>query len=71
MQFAAVEGFSLEGDDSRVARLGAVDVDLATQLHPGHSEDGASVGTRQREGVLLLVLQQVKATCREILAILI
>lgn len=65
MQLATVEGFGLEGDDRRVARLGAVDVDLAAQLHPGHSEDGAGVGAGQREGVLLFVLQQVEATWTE------
>ena len=59
MQLATVEGLGQKVDDSGVASLGAVDVDLSPQLHPGHSEDGAGVGTGQREGVLLVVLQQV------------
>lgn len=63
MQLAAVERFGLEGDDCRVARLGAANVDFATQLHPGDGEDGAGVRTGQCEGVLLVVLQQVKTAC--------
>lgn len=60
MQLAAVERFGLEGDDRGVARLGAADVDLAAQLHPGDGEDGAGVRTGQREGVFFIVLQQVQ-----------
>lgn len=63
VQLAAVERFGLEGDGRRVARLGAADVDLAAQLHPGDSEDGAGVRTGQREGVLLVMLQQVQTAC--------
>ena len=61
MQLASVEGLGVEGDDGRVAALGAGDDDLAAQLHPGHRQDGAGVGTGQREGVLLIVVQQGQA----------
>lgn len=62
MQLASVEGLGLKGDDCRVARLGAVDVDLPAQLYPGHGEDGAGVRAGQGEGVLLIMLQQIQTT---------
>ncbi len=57
MQLAPIERLCLEGDDCRVARLGAVDIDLSSQFHPGHSEDRAGISTGQTEGVFLTVLQ--------------
>ncbi len=56
----SIERFRVEGDGGRVAALDTVDGDFASQLHPGHSEDGAGVGTGQREDVLLIVLQETK-----------
>lgn len=35
----SIEGFGVEHDVSAVARLGARDVTLPTQLHPRHSQD--------------------------------
>lgn len=60
MHLPAVEGLGVEGDGRRVATLGTVDGHFAPQLHPGHGEDGAGVGTGQREHVLLVVLQQTQ-----------
>lgn len=60
----SVEGLGVEGDGGRVAALDTVDGDLAAQLHPGHGEDGAGVGTGQREDVLLVVLQETEDPCR-------
>lgn len=64
MHLPSVERFRLESDGGGVAALDAVDGDFASQLHPGHSEDGASVGTRQREDVLLIVLQEAQHPCK-------
>ena len=36
---ASVEGFGVEHDVGAVARLGARDVTLTTQLHPRHSQN--------------------------------
>lgn len=58
----AVEGLGVEGDGGRVAALGAADGHLSPQLHPGHSEDGAGIGARQREDILLIVLQETQDT---------
>lgn len=55
-----VERLGVEGDGGGVATLHTVDGDFAPQLHPGHGEDGAGVGTGQREDVLLVVLQEAK-----------
>lgn len=60
MHLPTVERFGVEGDRGRVAALGAADGHFAPQLHPGHGEDGAGVGTGQREDVLLVVLQQTQ-----------
>lgn len=45
MQLATIKWFGLEGDDGRVARLGAGDVDFAAEFYPGDGEDGAGVRT--------------------------
>lgn len=58
VHFPSVEGLGVECDGGGVATLGTVDGDFTPQLHPGHSEDGAGVGTGQREDVLLIVLQK-------------
>lgn len=58
--FAAIERLGVERDSGRVAALGAVDGDFPSQFHPGHGEDGAGVGRRQREDVLLLVLRETQ-----------
>lgn len=56
----SVERLGVEGDGGRVAALDTVDGDFSPQLHPGHGEDGAGVGTGQREHVLLVMLQETK-----------
>jgi len=55
----------MKGHRGRVAAFGAVDGDFAPQLHPGHGEDGAGVGTGQREDVLLIVLQETQDSWEE------
>ncbi len=60
MYLPSIERLGVKGDGGRVAALGAVDGDFAPQLHPGHGEDGAGVGTGQREDVLLVVLQETE-----------
>lgn len=62
MQLAPIERLGLEGDCCTIACLGAVDVDLSAQLHPGHSENGAGIGRWQSERVLFTMLQQVQIT---------
>ena len=52
----SVEGLGVECDGGGVATLGTADGDLSPELHPGHSEDGAGVGTGQCEHVLLIML---------------
>lgn len=64
MDLPSVEGLGVEGDGGRVAALGAADGHLPPQLHPGHREDGAGVGARQREDVLLVVLQETQDAWR-------
>lgn len=64
MQLATIKRFGLESDDCRVAWLGAGDVDFAAQFYPGDREDGAGICARQRERVLLIVLQHVQTSCR-------
>lgn len=65
MYLPSVERLCVEGHCGRVAALGTVDGDFAPQLHPGHSEDGAGVGTGQCEDVLLVVLEEIKDSYRE------
>lgn len=65
MNLPSVERLGVEGDGGRVAALGAADGHLPAQLHPGHGEDGAGVGARQREDVLLVVLQEAQDACEE------
>ena len=60
MYLPSVERLGVKGDGGRVAALHTVDGDFAPQLHPGHGEDGAGVGTGQLEDVLLVVLQETK-----------
>lgn len=60
MYLPSVERLCVEGHCGRVAALDTVDGDFAPQLHPGHSEDGAGVGTGQCEDVLLVVLEEIK-----------
>ena len=60
MYLPSIERFGVKGDGGRVAALDAADGDLAPELHPGHGEDGAGVGTGQREDVLLVVLQETE-----------
>lgn len=60
MYLPSIERLGVKGDGGRVAALDAVDGDFAPQLHPGHGEDGAGVGTGQREDVLLVVLQETE-----------
>lgn len=60
MYLPSVERLCVEGHCGRVAALDTVDGDFAPQLHPGHSEDGAGVGTGQCEDVLLVVLKEIK-----------
>lgn len=55
----SVEGFGLECDGGRVSAFSAADGNLPAQLHPGDCEDGASVGRRQREHILLIMLQEM------------
>ena len=55
----------MEDDGGGVAGVAAVDVDAVAQLHPGHREDGAGVGARQTELVLLTVTQQVQLHCTQ------
>ena len=55
----------MEDDGGGVAGVAAVDVDAVAQLHPGHREDGAGVGARQTELVLLTVTQQVQLHCAQ------
>lgn len=61
----AVERLGVESDGGRVAALGAADGHLAAKLYPGHGKDGAGVGARQREDVLLVVLQEAQDACEE------
>lgn len=56
----SIERLGVKGDGGGVAALDTVDGDLAPQFHPGHGEDGAGVGTGQREDVLLVVLQETE-----------
>lgn len=65
MYLPSIERLGVKGDGGRVAALETVDRDFAPQLHPGHGEDGAGVGTGQREDVLLIVLQETKDSCEE------
>lgn len=65
MNLPSVEGLGVEGDGGRVAALGAADGHLPAQLHPGHREDGAGVGARQREDVLLVVFQEAQDAWEE------
>lgn len=58
VHLAAVERLCVEDHRRRVPGLGTVDADFASELHPGDGEDGACVGTRQGEHVILPVLQQ-------------
>lgn len=60
MHLPAIERFGVKGDRGHVAALGTVDGDFASQLHPWHGEDGAGVGTGQREDVLLVMLQEIQ-----------
>ena len=50
-------------DRGGVASGERVDIDTVTQFHPGHGEDGAGIGTGQRELVLFPVLQQPESHC--------
>lgn len=56
----SIERLSVKGDGGRVAALDTVDGDFSSQLHPGHGEDGAGVGTGQCEDILLVVLQETE-----------
>lgn len=64
MDFPAVEGLRVERHGGRVTSLGTADVDLPSKLHPRHGEDGAGIGTGQREDVLFPVVQKSKHTSR-------
>lgn len=65
MYFSSIEGFGVEGDRCRVAALGTADGDFPPKFHPWHGQDGAGVGARKCEHVLLVVLQQVQNTWEE------
>lgn len=43
--FSSIERFGVKGDGGRVSTFGTADCDLSSQLHPGHRQDGAGVGT--------------------------
>lgn len=62
MYLSTIEGFGVESDSGRVSTLGTVDSDLSPKFYPWHSEDGAGIGTGQREHVLLIMLQQIQHT---------
>lgn len=65
MDFPSIERLRVEYHGCRVPGLGTVDADFSSELHPGDGEDGAGVGTRQGEHVLLPVLQEPQHTSRE------
>lgn len=64
VDFATVEGLRVECHSGRVASLGTADVDLPSKLHPRDGEDGAGVGTGQREDVFFPMVQEPKHTSR-------
>lgn len=65
MDFPSVERLRVEYHGCGVPGLGTVDADFSSKLHPGDGEDGACVGTRQGEHVLLPVFQEPQHTSRE------
>lgn len=65
VQLAPIERLGLEGDGCTVARLGAVDINLSTQLYPRYGQDRAGISRWQSERVLLPMLQQVQITWGE------
>lgn len=64
MDFPAIEGLRVERHRGRVPSLGTADVHLPSKLHPWDSEDGAGVGTGQREDVFFPMVQEPKHTSR-------
>lgn len=60
MHLPAVERLGMKGDSSGVSTFNAADGHFSPQLHPGHGEDGACIGTGQREDVLFIVLQETQ-----------
>lgn len=64
MDLPAIEGLRVECHRGRVPSLGTADVHLPSKLHPWDSEDGAGVGTGQREDVFFPVVQEPKHTSR-------
>lgn len=54
----------MERHGGRVPSLGTTDVDLPSKLHPWDSEDGAGVGTGQREDIVFPIVQEPKHTSR-------
>lgn len=65
VDFPSIERLRVEYHGGRVPGLGTVDADFSSKLHPGDGEDGAGIGTRQGEHVLLPVLQEPQHTSRE------
>lgn len=65
VNFPSIERLRVECHGGRVPSLGTADADFSSKLHPGDGENGAGVGTRQGEHVLLLVFQERQHTSRE------
>lgn len=65
VDFPSVEGLRVEYHGRGVPGLGTVDADFSSKLHPGDGEDGARIGTRQGEHVLLPMFQEPQHTSRE------
>lgn len=65
VDFPSVERLRVEDHRGGVASLSTVDADFSSELHPGDGEDGAGVGTRQGEHILLPVFQEPQHPSRE------